>query len=78
MYRKLIDKSVDSAFISKSPIGLQDIVVILDGAFCAGETAVMSRIRRRHTGCMYLEADQFKYWKREKTETDHAILEISL
>jgi len=74
-YRKLIEKALDAVFIFKTPVGFQSTLVIIHGASCSGKSTVLSQLKRRYSGCKFLEADQFRYWVREKKEIYSAISE---
>jgi len=54
---------VDAAFIKK-PFELSSCVIILHGASCSGKSTLLRRLRRRHTGAQFIEADDFRYTER--------------
>jgi len=75
LFRRLANKVFDAAFIVKSPAGLQRTAVILHGDSCSGKSTVLRRLRRRYTGCTYMEADNLQYWK---INADPDILNVAL
>ena len=75
LFRRLANKVFDAAFIVKSPVGLQRTAVILHGDSCSGKSTILRRLRRRYTGCTYMEMDNLGYWKVGK---DPNILDIAL
>jgi hypothetical protein len=75
LFRRLANKVIDAAFIVKSPAGLQRTAVILHGDSCSGKSTILRRLRRRYTGCKYLEMDNLQYWK---IDADPDILNVAL
>jgi hypothetical protein len=75
LFRRLVNKVIDAAFIVKSPAGLQRTAVILHGDSCSGKSTILRRLRRRYTGCKYLEMDNLQYWK---IDADPDILNVAL
>lgn len=74
-FQRLASKLFDATFIFKSPAGLQRSAVILHGDSCSGKSTVLRRLRRRYTGCTYMEADDIRYWK---TKAEPGILTVAL
>lgn len=75
-FRRLANKIIDAAFlVIKSPAGLRRSVVILHGDSCSGKSTILRRLRRRYSGCKYLEMDVFQYWK---AGADPGILNVAL
>ena len=65
IFRKLTNKAIDAAFIVKSSAGLGRSIVVLHGASCSGKSTILRRLRRRYSGCTYLEMDVLQYWRKE-------------
>lgn len=74
-FQRLASKLFDATFIFKSSAGLQRSAVILHGDSCSGKSTVLRRLRRRYTGCTYMEADDIRYWK---TKAEPGILTVAL
>ncbi len=73
--RRLALRVVDAAFLVKSPAALQGAAVILHGASCSGKSSVLRRLKKRYSGCTYLETDRLQYWK---FEANPGLLNIAL
>jgi len=75
LFRRLVNKAIDAVFIVKSRAGLQRTAVILHGDSCSGKSTILRQLRRRYTGCTYLEMDSLQYWK---IDADPDILNVAL
>jgi chloramphenicol 3-O-phosphotransferase len=75
LFRRLANKVLDALFIVKSPAGLQRTAVILHGDSCSGKSTILRQLRRRYTGCTYMEMDSLQYWK---IDADPDILNVAL
>lgn len=64
-YQRVLDIIADAAFHVKSPSGFHATAVILHGASCVGKSSLLRKLRRRITGCVFVEMDDFEYWKHE-------------
>ena len=74
-FRRLVNIIADAAFIIKAPADLQRVAVILHGDSCSGKSTILQRLRRRYSGCTYMEADDLQYWR---IKPDPDILNIAL
>lgn len=61
-FQRLALRVIDAAFLIKTPAAIQGAAVILHGASCSGKSSILRRLKKRYSGCTYLETDQLQYW----------------